>query len=293
MPPPAPVPILSTVSAPMPPPAPVPILSTVSDPMPPPAPVPILSTVSAPMPPPAPVPILPTVSDPMTPPAPVPILSTVSAPMPPPAPVPILPTVSAPVPPPAPVPILSTVSAPVPLPTFPVASTSSAGGHRSRPRSKASSSNASSARSRSPLPFRSPSSERDFAPDYDEDMGSNHLSFDHVFGWIADRLIASVPSPGPDVAKSLTIWDSPSLMLPTHEAVREILSTLDEDFAGMSLNPTIKTPRVRRDYYPIHGLDFAQTVTKVDEEIKRVTGSSSVSSYKSSGHKGSCFGLGT
>ena len=161
-----------------------------------------------------------------------------------------------------------------PGPSF--ASESSTRSHTSRQRVRTS---RVSDRSRSPV-RRSPSSEREFVPDYDEEMPDNHLGMDHVYDWIADRLVFSCPSPGPGVDETLTIWEKPSLMLPTHAKVREILSTLDEDFSKLSLNPTIRAPKCSKDEYPVHGLNFTWSATSVDEEIKKVTGSSSISTYK-------------
>ncbi|XP_067679192.1 uncharacterized protein [Haliotis asinina] len=125
--------------------------------------------------------------------------------------------------------------------------------------------------------------EQHFCPDYEEEAGvgeddGTYLPLSAVFEWIADRL-PDCPSPSVDPNNPASIRLSPELLIPPHPMVAEAVSLLDEDFAKLSLNPTIKASKSRKSDYKIHSLDFTDNGAAQDDSLKRLS-SSSLSAYK-------------
>ncbi|XP_046577082.1 uncharacterized protein LOC124284989 isoform X2 [Haliotis rubra] len=114
----------------------------------------------------------------------------------------------------------------------------------------------------------SDSSEGAFVP-IDEDSSPEinaHLGLRQVPERMSDRLSEVAPSPVPGIEKRDIIWSDPT-SIPPDPMIKDLITTLDEDFATLSLTPSIKVPRFRKDDFPIHALEVADLPHTLDEDL--------------------------
>ena len=103
---------------------------------------------------------------------------------------------------------------------------------------------------------------------------------EEVVDWIADNLGDLCPSPGTDSDSKKTLRYDPHTQLPLHPVTWDLVDSLNEEFAKLSLDGSFKSTPLWKRRYPVHSVDFLDSACKLDDDIKMVTGSSASSGVR-------------
>lgn len=80
-------------------------------------------------------------------------------------------------------------------------------------------------------------------------------------------LEAVARSLGSDVDKKDTTWSDPS-SVPPDLMIKDMIAALN-DFAKLSLTPSFKAPKYKKEDFPVHSFDITDHAHTLDENIHR------------------------